>query len=455
MPYGFDSYGSGAPTSPYNAGYGPSLLPDTPAADFLASQRDQARQAAQATPWQGLSWVDTAKTMLGTTGITPTLQKVGDVAAVPKQMFRAGVGLDPTGSAATDLQNLGMGRVPSAWIGSFADTLGDPTAAIAGPLLKALGGASRLPAVQNFIASERGSLPLGQTAAESSGAASRLEQLADAARTSTPVARTTPATPLPSFEGIPRAIDLPGAGGGANRLGRVIGDTKLSMALQAPDYNDGTINSLVTNLRKNADYGQIMQEVDAGARYLGNGAQAIAFRNPPQGPYDRFADWAKWPGANDVTRVGVSPSYRGATAPPARLDIPEILQPTRDVAFQSARAERLPFVKIGQMGNPADEQAAINLYDQIQKRGYTASDLVGRPDNMGYLQGGQPVLVDPGFVTPNKASEMTGLSNLTALQRAIIRRGLDPGAFGSGNARAVEAFRQANPTANPRFVPGQ
>src|SRR5262249_34010433 len=47
-------------------------------------------------------------------------------AGLPKQLVRPSVGLDPYGSATQDLQNLGMGRVPSAWIGSFADTFGDP-----------------------------------------------------------------------------------------------------------------------------------------------------------------------------------------------------------------------------------------------------------------------------------------------------------------------------------------
>lgn len=86
---------------------------------------------------------------------------LGATTALPKQAFRGAVGLDPQGSAVDDLQNLGMGRVPSAWIGSFADNVGDPTM-LAGAgmgLIKKLG---KVPAVGTLMAGDSGAVDLNK-----------------------------------------------------------------------------------------------------------------------------------------------------------------------------------------------------------------------------------------------------------------------------------------------------
>jgi len=115
----------------------------------------------------------------------------------------------------------------------------------------------------------------------------------------------------------------------------------------------------------------VLQEIPEGSTYLPGGSSALPFRTP----------------AGDVVRI----------APPledARLAIPEMLQPTRNVTHGPFRVERLPWAE--NVGDRAlFDEAAGPLSEAIRARGLDPADM--HPGNIG-LVNGRPMVIDSGAV---------------------------------------------------------
>jgi hypothetical protein len=306
----------------------------------------------------------------------------GDVAAWPKQQFRGLAGLDPKGSSFDDLQNLGVPRVPAAWAGSALDTLADPSmlagmAAKGGSaLLNKLGGS---PAVQGLMAGESGAVDLDKIR-------QRLDSIRSM-RTPTPAASDT--------------VQMASPVATEARFDRVMGNTKLGLAIDTKTANQNALLDRLSNLRKDPEaLSQVMKPIPVGAQYQGSGVEATVLRNPESSQVYRIAQG--------------NGSLRGANLPPEpRLNLPEILQPNRpDVVAGNIRMETLPYARVGQ-DVPEDYQAARDLYQSLRNRGYVADDLLGRvPNNIGWLDKGgvggrgpgvgvkKPYVIDPGFIKP-------------------------------------------------------
>lgn len=131
-------------------------------------------------------------------------------------------------------------------------------------------------------------------------------------------------------------------------------------------------------LKQSPELERLLQEMPEGSKFLG-GNNALAF-GTPQG---------------DVLRLGQEPS---------RLQIPEMLQPTRNMKVGDWRAERVPMAQ--QVG---DRQLFAEQYrpmaDSLRGQGLHPADL--QPGNLGMYQG-QPTLIDPGAAVPHPAALARG-----------------------------------------------
>jgi hypothetical protein len=138
-------------------------------------------------------------------------------------------------------------------------------------------------------------------------------------------------------------------------------------------------------LSSHIGFGKALDEIPEGSKYIGHGAEAMAFQAPD----------------GSVARVGrVSP-----TTPTRPID-PDILPTTRAVDFPSdhgmvMRVERGPFASAFNEDNAAD-QALSNLREKLASRGIDFSD-----DHLGNIGkvGGRPMVIDSGAVEALGAGE--------------------------------------------------
>lgn len=172
----------------------------------------------------------------------------------------------------------------------------------------------------------------------------------------------------------------------ADDVGRMVGDSmegaaKLSDLLQSPQA------------------GKILAEINPESKFLGAGAEGMAFHNP----------------AGDVTRIGPVPA--GELGRPAA---PGVLSPsmTRDIADTGLpmtwRSERMPFAEDvpNMLGHAYDD----HLESLLNQSGLSYVDR--KAANLGMLDG-KPVVRDPGSVL-----DLGGYAG----PRAPIVNSQDPGA---------------------------
>jgi len=126
----------------------------------------------------------------------------------------------------------------------------------------------------------------------------------------------------------------------------------------------------------------ILKEIPPGSVYLEGGLNAIPFRTP----------------RGDVVRI--SKDYESA-----RAAIPEMLQPTRSVAYGPYRVERVPWAeRVGDYDHYLD--VADNLQDAALARGFRPVDV--HEGNIGSYRG-RPVFIDPGAVEgPSEFRHLVG-----------------------------------------------
>lgn len=167
-------------------------------------------------------------------------------------------------------------------------------------------------------------------------------------------------------------------------LGRMAGKGLERAALaRGPRYAGGVEKlaggppELVGKLSGSSDLSRVLGEIPEGSRMLpGASNQAIAMQTP----------------AGDVLRIA-----GGDALPPSRLQIEEMLQPTRNVEVGNFRVERVPF---------AEDVGSRELFGQsygplsrsLRSKGVHPADM--HPGNIGRF-GDAPVLVDPGAAVPH------------------------------------------------------
>lgn len=157
----------------------------------------------------------------------------------------------------------------------------------------------------------------------------------------------------------------------------------------------------------------ISDEIPPGTRYLGHGAEAVAFRTP-QGDVIRIEP----PGSPIRLTHGI---------PPPRPNIPGVLQPTRSIGTEGGRIERLPYAPTtssstlpggkatkGPIELISDDQTTSQIMRQrhispetyysseervfhdLAPTGYMPTDI--HQGNIGFTKEGRPIIIDPGAV---------------------------------------------------------
>lgn len=181
-------------------------------------------------------------------------------------------------------------------------------------------------------------------------------------------------------------LNLIGAGLGAKLGGRAteaamargprFGTTADDVGRMLGDSMEGAIK--LSDIQQSPQAGKILSQIDPSSKFLGAGAEGMAFHNP----------------GGDVTRIGpVStgelgrPLAHGVASPTMTRDITDSGLP------MSWRAERMPFVQdVPQgMGHEYDDV----LESMLNQSGLSYVDRKGA--NMGLLNG-KPVVRDPGSV---------------------------------------------------------
>jgi hypothetical protein len=135
-------------------------------------------------------------------------------------------------------------------------------------------------------------------------------------------------------------------------------------------------------MRSNPNFVNAMNvAVPQGSKTLGTGIEAMAFETP----------------SGTVTRIGLP---KAGYAQPTRPTLPEFAQPTSSRAIGNLRVEQgLPKAVPGQFGDPAATQAPSDFYQQLQSGRFNpiACELIGRPDNVGLING-QWRILDPNVL---------------------------------------------------------
>lgn len=179
-----------------------------------------------------------------------------------------------------------------------------------------------------------------------------------------------------------------------------------------PDrMTQGMVDHRLLSLMSSPYAEQVLGEIPAGSKYLGAGVEASAFRTP-EGHVIRLAGG---PGSYEVSKMppGRFQSQQEAIEkiragsgdlPAARLNIPEVLQPARDVAVGPYRVEHLNTMEMLPRQAPRDMAMEFNAAKgQIDGRlvgnGYIPEDThVG---NLGRTPGTNTYFVtDGGAVLP-------------------------------------------------------
>lgn len=142
------------------------------------------------------------------------------------------------------------------------------------------------------------------------------------------------------------------------------------------------------DLAKSEHADRLANELPAGSKFLGNGAEALAFKTP-DGNVVRIADNAFGAGG--------------------RNNIPEILQPYRYTKIGPYTAEHLPFVEplSGSAGDQID--ASIALQNRLKSRQYEPWD--AGPHNMGVTKEGNYIIHDGGAVGDEIGYKSRGMTN--------------------------------------------
>lgn len=136
---------------------------------------------------------------------------------------------------------------------------------------------------------------------------------------------------------------------------------------------------------------QIVNLVGNDSRFVGNGAEAVVVA-PNDKEVVRLALAINRP---STYRIG---DRRNITFPPfeERPNIPQVLQPTSTNQVGKVLIERLPRVATFPHTN-FEESDTKRLQTGLNESGYYASDLHQR--NLGRLPNGEPIIIDPGFIT--------------------------------------------------------
>jgi hypothetical protein len=330
-------------------------------------------------------------------------QFVGETAAMPKQAFRAGVGLDPGGSAVGDLQNLGVGRVPAAWIGTALDVFGDPammagmaqrTGVFEPALQRTVGAAQSRSALLNAL-DQGTSAATSQAAPATSVAETRLSRLLGDTKPNL-LGDTPPAASSPLADSLGPA---PTATPTEARLQRVVGqdkwrtafpDTPLQPAASATDKAVFRANRLL----ENPALGEMMTKVPPGSQFVGAGDEAMVFGQPGAPTVVRLDQGA--PSLEAV--LGRTPQARQAALSADYLRAPPALppsnaglfaQPLDSSTFGNTRASVMP--RADRILGPADQAIANVLRGRLQAAGLPTGDF--RPDQIGMF-GNRPLLLD-------------------------------------------------------------
>ena len=331
-------------------------------------------------------------------------QLVGETMAMPKQAFRAGVGLDPEGSAVQDLQNLGVGRVPAAWGGTALDVFGDPammagmaqrTGVFQPHAARSIGTAKALAASRSPILD---ALDQGAQAAAAPASTAELRLSRLLGDTKPNVLGDTP--PMRSSSPLADALGpAPTATPTEARLQRVVGqdkwrtafpDTPIQPAASATDKAVFRANRLL----ENPALGELMTRIPPGSQFVGAGDEAMVFGRPgaptvariDQGAPSRLAVLGR---TQQARQAALSADYLRAppTAPPANADI--FAQPLESNTFGNARVSLMP--RADRVLGPTDQAITNVLRGKLQAAGLPTGDL--RPDQIGMF-GNRPLLLD-------------------------------------------------------------
>lgn len=181
------------------------------------------------------------------------------------------------------------------------------------------------------------------------------------------------------------------------------GAEKLTELAQLAERKYGADPTMLHHLLQSPALAQAAGEVPEGSSIIGAGAEALALRTP-QG---------------DVLRIAAPMSKGGAA--PARVNIPEVVQPLRDVVHGDLRVERLPIAdQLYSSWQRRDLLPDISaLRESITAKGLQPVDL--HPGNLGDF-GGELRVLDGGAVWP-AGGEVPGMA--TQQPGALTNRLLD------------------------------
>ena len=254
------------------------------------------------------------------------------------------------------------------------------------------------------------------------------------------------------------------------------GREKLYQAARWKDYQNRTDAGPYKNfldLMQSPDLNRILPELPPGIRFLGGGAEALAFE-APDGRVIRVSP-------NMVTLPG--PGINRIMESPQRPRIPEMLEPVRSIQAGDWRVEHMPKVKPvsdmvdrvdatpGGEGGRAERSAnatAETLADAIRTRGYDPWDVFAR--NVGMTNEGNAIIYDGGAVdvpgrldrkpnfkpefyptnpkapTPEQMAQLQQLGGADQIRDAI-QAGLDMGTKDQGmfSSDLLSLLQQADP----------
>jgi hypothetical protein len=199
------------------------------------------------------------------------------------------------------------------------------------------------------------------------------------------------------------------------------GAEKLAGWADHPSYN--RLEPRLSELMASPQAADILSEIPPGSTPLGAGAEAIAMRTPEGG----------------VVRIGGGPKalnvrneWQYGGLPPPRADVPEVLQPARDVPYGDYRVEHLPMLEAlppraqrwgGRTPDEVRHMAMLEedfargqtaLRENFQSQGYNVvppqspiDEIVSAPRvedlhlaNIGRTPENRYLVLDPGTVTP-------------------------------------------------------